>query len=101
VIDGELGHCSVEFTVTDADGRLAAGAKIRVRIAYGFMSLRKLDLEVGTNTEGKARFEGLPDKTKRALEFRSSQGNLEGSAVYDPGESCKAQRTIVLQPVKP
>jgi len=96
VINGELGSCSVEFTVTDASGQPVSDAKIRVHIAYGFLSIRKLDLEVGSNNEGKARFEGLPEKVKRPLEFRASQGKREGAAVVDPAKRCKAEHTILL-----
>src|SRR5437660_10704930 len=96
VINGELGSCSVEFTVTYASGQPVSDAKIRVHIAYGFLSIRKLDLEVGSNNEGKARFEGLPEKVKRPLEFRASQGKREGAAVVDPAKRCKAEHTILL-----
>jgi hypothetical protein len=33
---------------------------IRVRVSYGFLGVRRVDLEIGTNGEGKARFVGLP-----------------------------------------
>ena len=66
VIDGGIGACSADFTVTDADGAPVYAAKIKVHIAYGFMYARKLDLEVGTNVDGKARFTGLPDRVKQA-----------------------------------
>jgi len=96
VVDGGLGSCSAEFKVTDSAGKPAPDAKISVRIAYGFMSLRKLDLEVPTNSEGKARFEGLPSSLKRPLEFRAVQGKLEGISIYDPAVTCKVQRDLVL-----
>jgi hypothetical protein len=98
VINGELGFCSVQFTATDGSGQPLSDAKIRVHIAYGFLSIRKLDLEVGTNTEGKARFEGLPEKVKRPFEFHASQGKREGTAVVDPTKNCKSEHTIVLTP---
>src|SRR5580698_9752358 len=58
VIDGSLGPCSVEFTVKTQAGAPVYNSKIRVHVAYGMF--HKLDLEVGTNTDGKARFNGLP-----------------------------------------
>jgi hypothetical protein len=61
------------------------------------MNLHKLDLEVGSNAAGKARFTGLPDKTKQGLFFRASQGDREGSAFDDPAKTCKADLTIVLE----
>src|SRR5271169_6291769 len=67
VIDGGIGPCSADFTITDNAGAPIYAAKIDVHIAYGFMYLRKLDLEVSTNVEGKARFTGIPDRLKRGL----------------------------------
>ena len=97
VIDGGIGSCSAEFTVTDAAQAPVYAAKISVHIAYGFMYLHKLDLEVGTNASGKARFTGLPDRTKQGLFFRASEGSREGSAFVDPSKTCKAELTIVLE----
>ena len=97
VIDGGIGPCSAEFTVTDTAQAPVYAAKISVHIAYGFMYLHKLDLEVGTNAGGKARFTGLPDRTKQGLFFRASEGAREGSAFVDPSKTCKAELTIVLE----
>jgi hypothetical protein len=97
VIDGGIGSCSADFTVTDATNAPVYAAKIRVHIAYRFMSFHKLDLEVGTNAAGKARFTGLPDRTKQGLSFRASDASREGSAFVDPAKTCKADLTIVLE----
>lgn len=96
-IDGGIGPCSVEFTVRDSSGKPLYAAKVRVHIAYGFMNVRKLDLEQGTNVDGKASFTGLPQKVKQPLEFTATKDNLQGSATYNPAESCKATRTITLE----
>jgi hypothetical protein len=97
VIDGGIGPCSADFTVTDASGAPVYDTKVRVHIEYGFMGLHKLDLEVGTNIDGKARFEGLPAKTKRGLLFQAVQGDREGSAFDDPANTCKGQFAIALE----
>ena len=97
VIDGGIGPCSVDFTVNDSTGAPVYDAKIRVHIAYRLMNLHKLDLEVGTNAAGKARFTGLPDKPKQGLLFRASQGDRDGSAFDDPAKTCKANLTITLE----
>jgi hypothetical protein len=97
VIDGGAGSCSADFTVNDDAGAPVYDATIKVHIDYGFMYLRKLDLQVGTNVDGKARFTGMPERTKRGLFFRASQGDREGSAFDDPSNTCKAQFTISLQ----
>jgi hypothetical protein len=97
VIDGGIGPCSVDFTVTDNSGTPVYDAHIQVHIAYGFMYLHRLDLEVGTNAGGKARFTGLPDRTKQGLFFRASEGGREASASDDPAKTCKADLTVALE----
>jgi hypothetical protein len=97
VIDGGIGACSVDFTVTDTDSAPVYAANITVHIAYGFMYLRKLDLQIGTNADGKARFTGLPDRTKRGLFFEASQGDRTAEAFDDPATTCKNQFTITLR----
>jgi len=96
VIDGGIGPCLADFTVTDATGAPVYNATIRVHIAYRFMNAHKLDLEVGTNAAGKARFTGLPEKTKQGLVFHASEGSREGTAFDDPAKTCKADLTIAL-----
>ena len=97
VIDGGLGPCTAEFTITDADNKPVYLAKIKVHIAYGFLSARKLDLEVSTNVDGKARFTGLPDRTKRGLFFDADEGERTGTAFDDPSKTCQAQFPITLR----
>ena len=97
VIDGALGPCSADFTVTDSNGGPVYDAKIRVHIAYGFMSMRKLDLEIGTNADGKARVIGLPDRIKHGLYFHTSQGDRTAETFDDPTNTCKAQFTVMLE----
>ena len=97
VIDGAIGTCSANFVVTDDAAAPVYDAKIRVHIAYGFMYVRKMDLEVGTNVDGKARFEGLPARTKDGLTFQASKADRAGTAFVDPSTTCKAELTVVLQ----
>ena len=97
VVDAALGPCTADFTITDAANQPIYAANIRVRITYGFLDLHKLDLQVGTNADGKARFIGLPGSRKQGLFFLASEGDREGSAFDDPGKTCKTQFTIVLR----
>lgn len=97
VIDGGIGPCSADFTITDANGAPVYAAKVRVHIAYGFMNARKLDLEVGTNVDGKARFTGLPDRIKHGIYFHAAEGNRTGEAFDDPANNCKAQFGITIR----
>jgi len=102
VIDGAIGPCTAEFTITDADNKPVYLAKIKVHIAYGFMNTHKLDLEVSTNVDGKARFTGLPDRVKKGLFFEASEGDRTGEAFDDPSKTCQAQFPITLRkPIAP
>src|SRR5579863_365955 len=97
VLDGAAGPCSADFTITDAAGAPVYAAKIKVHIAYRFGSFHKLDLELSTNADGKARLTGLPNRVKRGLTFQASEGDRAGEAFVDPATTCKAQLTIALQ----
>jgi hypothetical protein len=97
VVDGAIGPCSADFIITDASGAPVYAAKIKVHIAYRFGSFHKLDLEVSTNADGKARFTGLPDHLKRGLNFHASEGDRTGDSFDDPAATCKPQFTIALQ----
>lgn len=97
VVDAGLGPCTADFVVNDSAGSPVYAAKVRVHIAYGFMSAHKLDLEVGANAAGKARFVGLPEQTRHGLFFQASEGDREASAFDDPAKTCKANFTLALR----
>jgi hypothetical protein len=97
VLDGGIGPCTADITVTDASGAPVYAATIKVHIAYGFANARKLDLQLGTNVDGKARFTGLPDKIKHGFYFRASEGDRSGEAFDDPTNTCKAQLAITIR----
>ena len=96
-VDAGLGACTADFVITDEADKPVYAAKIRVHIAYGFMSLHKLDLSVGSNADGKARFIGLPENPRHGLFFRASEGDREGIAFDDTSKTCKTQFTVVLR----
>ena len=100
-IDAGLGPCSANFTVTDPAGSPIYNAKIRLHIEYGRFNLHKLDLEAGTNTAGKARFIGLPDKSKQGLFFRASAGAHETSVFDNPAQTCKKDFTVTMEKKSP
>jgi hypothetical protein len=96
-IDGGAGPCSVEFTVTTADGKPAGAATVKVHIAYGFGGFHRLDLQAGTNSDGKVKFTGLPSRVRRSLlEFEASKDQGVGTATYDPATECQGKREIKL-----
>ena len=92
-----MAPCSVEFTVTGADGKPAGAAAVKVHIAYSFGGFHKLDLQAGTNSDGKVKFTGLPSRVRRSLlEFEASKDQLVGTATVDPASECQAKREIKL-----
>jgi hypothetical protein len=97
VLDGGIGPCTADIVVTDANGAPVYAATVKVHIAYGFMYARKLDLQLGTNVDGKARFIGLPDKIKHGVYFHVSEGDRSGEAFDDPTNTCKAQLPITIR----
>ena len=96
-VDAGIGTCSADFTITDTDNKPVYAAKVKVHIAYGFMSAHKLDLEVGTNVDGKARVTGLPNRLKNGLLFEAFEGERTGNAFDDINKTCQSQFTIVLR----
>ncbi|HYL92781.1 MAG TPA: hypothetical protein VEW69_06450 [Alphaproteobacteria bacterium] len=97
VMDGEIGPCSVEFTVLDTKGKPVSTALINVKIAYGFAGIRKLEMGVYTNADGKGKFVGIPAKVhKPPLQFRASKNELAGIGSVDPATDCQAKHDILL-----
>ena len=96
-IDGGIGPCTADFTITDNASAPLYDAQIKVHISYGTFGVHKLDLQVGTNIDGKARFTGLPAKAKQGLFFQASKGDFTGSAFDDPVKTCNGQFTIALE----
>ena len=97
-IDAALGSCSLDVTVTATDGKPAAAASVKVHIAYGFGGFHKLDLEAGTNVDGKVKFVGLPSRVRRPpLQFRAfSKDQGTGEVEYDPAAECHGHRDVTL-----
>jgi hypothetical protein len=101
-MDGEAGPCSLELTVNGPDGKPVYAAKVKVHIAYGFGGFHKLDLEAGTNSDGKLKFTGLPARVHRPpLEFQASKDDLEGVATYDPSSECQGKHDVTVNKRKP
>ena len=101
VMEGGVGPCSIELTVLGGDGKPVYAATVKVHIKYGFGGIRRLDLEAGTNSDGKVRFAGLPAKVQRPpLEFHASKDEFAGVAAFDPSTECQAKHDITLEKPK-
>jgi hypothetical protein len=102
VTDAQSGPCAVELTVTGADTKPVYAARIDYHAAYGFMGTHKLDMAVYTNSQGKAKFAGIPAKVKNPpIEFRAKKDDLIGMATVDPATECQAKHDIMLDKPKP
>ena len=95
-IDAALGPCSAEFTVNDAAGKPVFGVSIKVRIRYGFMSLKRMDLDVSTNSDGRARVIGLPSAAK-PLAYEATKDKLKAAAEQDVVKTCQATYALELK----
>jgi hypothetical protein len=101
VIQGGAGPCSLELEIRGTDGKPVYAATVKVHIAYGFGGMRKLDLEAGTNSDGKVKFAGLPGRVQRPpLEFHASKDEFTGVAAFDPSKECEARHDITLEKPK-
>jgi hypothetical protein len=96
VLKANLGNCSADFVVRGADGQPVYNATIHVRVRYGFMSLKRSDLEIGTNADGKARIEGLPSKAK-PLAYDIRKDAAAAAVMQDVDEMCHASFNVALK----
>lgn len=96
-VNANLGPCTVDFTVSEKANQPLFNAEISVKIAYGFMGMKKMDLKVGTNNEGKARFVGLPEKVHNPpLSFVIRAKGLTKTVNYWPSVKCQARYSVVM-----
>lgn len=95
-IDADLGPCSALINVTDIVSKPVYNAKVSVRIQYGFMGIKKLDLESFTSAAGQVLFIGLPEVSKKPLTFRVGKDEKTAIVIYDPKNSCQATLTALL-----
>jgi hypothetical protein len=96
-VDGGLGSCRADFTVKDGAGKPLYNAKVHTLIKYGFWSKRKTDLEVGTNSDGKANVTGLPNMPRKPIEFTIKSGTVETTVTDDPSNNCNATFDVTLK----
>jgi hypothetical protein len=96
VISARLGDCAADFVVKDSDGQPIYAALVHVRIRYGFLGIKRVDLEVGTDSSGRARVEGLPDKIK-PLSFDVQKADTKALVEQTHLSHCQATYEVSLQ----
>ena len=96
VLDARLGGCSADFLVKNANGAPIYLALIHVRVRYGALGIKRMDLEVGTNSDGKARVKGLPDKA-RLMTWDITKDDKKTVVDQDVEKSCEAKHEVTLK----
>ncbi len=97
IITSDLGgECSTEIRVTDVKDKPIYNAKVSLEIKYGFGGFHHDTLEVYTNVDGRARFEGLPRKSRGPYAFVASYKDRSNTVVVEPRDNCHASVTVVL-----
>lgn len=99
-ISGNLGGCSVEVRVIDSAGKPVYGAQVSVHIRYGFGGFHRLDLQIGTNTDGLARFVGLTERARMPLSFYADYQGRETVVPVDLRQNCHQKQDAAI-PDKP
>ena len=96
-ISADLGPCSALFTVTDADSKATYGAKMTTRVQYGFMGVRKLDLEAFTGADGKVKITGLPESLKKPMVIHINKDDKGDQVEFKPEIHCHATFDVQLK----
>lgn len=99
-ISGNLGGCSVEIRVIDSAGKPVYGAQVSVHIRYGFGGFHRLDLQVGTNSDGRVRFVGLTERARMPLSFYADYQGRETVVPVDLRSNCHQNQNAAI-PDKP
>ena len=89
------GDCSADVVVRQ-DGQPVYNATIHVKVRYGAFSLKRSDLEIGTNSDGKARIEGLPAKAK-PLAYDVHKDDKKAAIEQDVTTTCHATFDVALK----
>ncbi|HEX9120719.1 MAG TPA: hypothetical protein VF840_09290 [Terriglobales bacterium] len=95
-LSADAGPCWVEFTVTDTAKKPVYLAKIITVVRYGFMSKRKTELELSTDSNGKGKFTGLPHDVKKPLAFDITYKDQSKTVTHDPATNCHSAVEVEL-----
>jgi hypothetical protein len=102
VISADLGDCSAEIHVTGSKLHPLYKAKIETEIKYGFGGFHRLSLEIYTDVNGRARFEGLPERPRQPLSFEVTYEGRKTAVIVHPIQQCHGTYEAIVtdQPVK-
>ena len=91
-----LGTCAADFVVKDSNGKPVYQALVHAKIRYGALSVKRMDVEVSTNDEGKARIEGLPSKA-RPIVYDIEKAGAKATAQQNVASGCLASLQVTLK----
>jgi len=96
-ISADLGSCSADFHVVDGTGKPIYNARVHTLVRSGAFGIHKLDLEIRTDSDGRASVINLPEVPKRPIVFDISNGSATTTLPYDPTQQCKAKFDVTLK----
>jgi hypothetical protein len=96
VLNARLGGCSADFLVKNSEGAPIYLAIIHVNVRYGPLNVKRMDLEVGTNSDGKARIKGLPDKAK-PMTYDVQKDDKKTTIDQDVAKTCEGKFEVTLK----
>ncbi len=96
-ISADLGNCTADFHVVGADSKPIYNARVHTLIKHGAFGVRKVDLEVRTDSDGQASVVSLPNYSKKPITFDVSNGGATSSVQFSPDKECHAKYEITLK----
>jgi len=96
-ISADLGTCSALISVTGVDLKPIFGAKITTRIRYGFMGVKKLDLEAFTGANGQIKITNLPKLLKKPMYIYINKDDKQEIVEFKPEVRCRATFDVQLR----
>jgi hypothetical protein len=96
-ISADLGSCSATINVTGADSKPVYAAKVTTRIRYGALSVKRLDLEAFTGTDGQVKITHLPEVLKKPMYIHVTKNDKDELVEFKPSERCEATFDVQLR----
>ncbi len=96
-ISADLGNCWALINVTGADSKPVFSAKVATRVHYGWMGVKKLDLETYTSADGQAKIVKLPDFPKKPVYIYISKDDKLETVEFKPDVKCRATFDVQLK----
>ena len=76
--------------MTGADSKPMYAAKVTTRIRYGALSVKRLDLEAFTGTDGQVKITHLPEALKKPMYIHVTKDDKDEMVEFKPSERCRA-----------